>query len=180
MSAPVLAWHFVGATLRDGRPIPPDGETLKHKGQVVLCKSGLHASERLIDALKYAPGWTLCRVRMGGTIKRETDKLVARERTILWRIDATGVLRAFACKCALDVAHMWDMPPIVRKYLETGDESIRDAARDAAWDAAWDAARDAARDAAWAAARAAARAPAWAAAWGAARAAARAPAWGAA
>jgi hypothetical protein len=25
----VLAWHFVGATLRDGRPIPPDGEWKK-------------------------------------------------------------------------------------------------------------------------------------------------------
>ena len=154
MSAPVLAWHFVGATLRDGRPIPADGETLKHRGKLVPCERGLHASDRLIDALQYAPGWTLCRVRMGGTIKRETDKLVARERTILWRIDATDVLRAFACKCALDVAHLWDMPPIVRKYLETGDESIRDAA----WAAARDAARAAARDAAWAAARDAARA----------------------
>ena len=151
MSAPVLAWHFVGATLRDGRPIPADGETLKHRGKLLPCERGLHASDRLIDALQYAPGWTLCRVRMGGTIKRETDKLVARERTILWRIDATDVLRAFACKCALDVAHLWDMPPIVRKYLETGDESIRAAARDAAraaaWDAAWDAAWAAARDA---------------------------------
>ena len=157
MSAPVLAWHFVGATLRDGRPIPADGETLKHRGKLLPCERGLHASDRLIDALQYAPGWTLCRVRMGGTIKRETDKLVARERTILWRIDATDVLRAFACKCALDVAHLWDMPPIVRKYLETGDESIRAAARDAARAAAWDAARAAAWDAAWDAAWAAAR-----------------------
>ena len=196
MTAPTLAWHFVGATLRDGRPIPADGETLKHKGKLVLCESGLHASERLIDALQYAPGWTLCRVRMSGTIKRETDKLVARERTILWRIDATDVLRTFARRCALDVAHLWDMPPIVRQYLETGDGSIKAAAWDAAWDAAmdaamdaaWDAARDAARDAAMAAARDAAmdaardvamdaardaaRDAAWAAAWDAARAAA--------
>ena len=185
MSAPVLAWHFVGATLRDGRPIPADGETLKHRGKLLPCERGLHASDRLIDALQYAPGWTLCRVRMGGTIKRETDKLVARERTILWRIDATDVLRAFACKCALDVAHLWDMPPIVRKYLETGDESIRAAARDAAraaardaawaaaWDAAWTAAWAAARAAAGDAARAAARPAAWDAAWDAAWAAAR-------
>ena len=150
---------------------------MKHRGKLLPCERGLHASDRLIDALQYAPGWTLCRVRMGGTIKRETDKLVARERTILWRIDATDVLRAFACKCALDVAHLWDMPPIVRKYLETGDESIRAAAWAAAWaaarDAAWDAARDAARAAAWAAARAAARPAAWDAAWDAAWAAAR-------
>jgi len=172
MSAPVLAWHFVNATLRDGRPVPADGGALKHVGPLVPCETGLHASERLIDALQYAPGQVLCRVQMGGTIKREEDKLVARRRTILWRIDATDVLRVFARRCALDVAHLWDMPPIVQHYLETGDESIRAAAQAAALAAA----RDAALDAAWAAARAAARAAAWAAALDAAWAAARAAA----
>jgi hypothetical protein len=145
MSKEVLAWHFVGDALRDGRPVPADGVTLKHKGKLELCASGLHASERLIDALEYAPGPILCRVQMGGTIKKDSYKLVARQRTILWRIDSTDVLRKFARQCALDVAHLWNMPPVMRQYLETGDESIRDAA--------WAATRDAARDAAWAAAR---------------------------
>lgn len=160
---PVLAWHFVNAALRDGRPVPADGEKLTHEGPLVPCASGLHASERLIDALQYAPGWVLCRVQMGGTIKRESDKLVARTRTILWRIDATEVLREFARRCAIDVAHLWDMPPIVRQYLETGDESIRVAAEAAARAATEAAARAAARDAAWAAAWAAAWDAAWAA-----------------
>jgi hypothetical protein len=80
---------------------------------------------------------------MGGTIKKDSDKLVARQRTILWRIDSTDVLRKFARQCALDVAHLWDMPPVVSQYLETGDESIRAAARAAAWDAARAAASDA-------------------------------------
>ena len=161
MSAPVLAWHFVNATLRDGRPVPADGVALKHVGPLVPCETGLHASERLIDALQYAPGQVLCRVQMGGTIKREEDKMVARRRTILWRIDATDVLRVFARRCALDVAHLWDMPPIALQYLETGDESIRVAAQAAAQAAA----RDAARAAAWAAQAAArtARNAAWAA-----------------
>ena len=153
MSKDVLAWHFVGDTLRDGRPIPADGVTLKHKGKLELCASGLHASERLIDALQYAPGPILCRVQMGGTIKKESDKLVARQRTIIWRVNSTDVLRKFARQCALDVAHLWNMPPVVRQYLETGDERLRDAAWDAAWAAAWDAAWAAARDAAWDAAR---------------------------
>ena len=143
MSKDVLAWHFVGDTLRDGRPIPADGVTLKHKGKLELCASGLHASERLIDALLYAPGPILCRVQMGGTIKKESDKLVARQRTILWRVNSTDVLRKFARQCALDVAHLWNMPPVVRQYLETGDERLRAAARAVAWAAAWDAARDA-------------------------------------
>ena len=74
-------------------------------------------------------------------------------------------IRLFARQCALDVIHLWDAPQLVKKYLKTGDEKIRDAAWDAAWaatrDAAWDAAMDAAMAAAWAAARAAARAAAW-------------------
>ena len=124
----VLAWHFAGDTLRDGRPIPPDGETLRHDGDLLLCESGLHASKRLIDALQFAPGNTLCRVKCGGEMLHEDNKLVCAERAIVWRIDADAVLQVFARKCALDVAHLWEMPPIVRRYLETGDDSLRAAA----------------------------------------------------
>jgi len=196
-TAEIEAWHFCADTLRDGRPIPPDGEWLVHEGDVIACRAGLHASVRLIDALEYAPGSTLCRVIVRGDIQQHNnDKIVGRERQIVWRIDATAVLREFARKCALDVIHLWEAPDVVRKYLETGDESLRaaawdaarDAARDAAWDAAWAAARTAAWDAAWDAARTAARAAAWDAAWDpawdaardAARTAARTAAWDAA
>ena len=108
----VLGWHFVGATLRDGRPIPADREVLEQTGIILPCKNGLHASERVIDALQYAPGQTICRVGCSGTIRREDDKLAASRRVILWRIDGTDVLRKFARQFALDVAHLWDMPPI--------------------------------------------------------------------
>ena len=59
------AWHFVGEMLRDGRPVPPDGEWLVHDGKLVMCESGYHASEQLLDALYYAPGSIICRVEMG-------------------------------------------------------------------------------------------------------------------
>jgi hypothetical protein len=195
----VLAWHFVGAALRDGSPIPADGVTLHHDGEIKLCAAGFHASKRLIDAVYFAPAATLCRVEMGGKILHDTDKMVAATRTILWRIDATELLRSFARQCALDVAHLWlppGMPDNVRKYLEIGDDKLRAAAsaaaraaasaaaRAAASAAAWDAASAAAWDAAWDAASAAASAAAWdaasAAAWAAASAAARAAAWDAA
>ena len=159
------AWHFVGDKLRDGRPVPADGVTLKHKGELSLCESGLHAYVRLMDALQYAPGATICRVEMGGQIIKDDDKMVASERTILWRIDGEQLLREFARRCALDVIHLWKAPEIVARYLKTGDESIRDAAGAAAWAAAG----DAARAAAWAAARAAAIDAAMAAAWAAQR-----------
>jgi hypothetical protein len=149
----VKGYHFCGDTLRDGRPIPPDGEWLVHNGTVTICESGLHASAHPFDALRYAPGPILCLVECEDIVETQDDKFVCRRRMIVARFDATELLRAFARKCALDVIHLWDAPAIVRQYLETGDESIRDAAWDAAWDAPWDAPWDAARDAAWDAAR---------------------------
>ena len=149
MSATVKAWYFVGNTLRDGRPIPADGEKLVHGGGLYLCNEGLHASKRIIDATQYAPGHTICRVEVGGDVIHGGDKMVASERTILWRINGEEVLRDFARRCALDVVHLWDAPDVVVRYLKTGDDSLRDAARDAARAAAWAAARDAAWDAAW-------------------------------
>lgn len=173
---PIRAYHFVGDKLRNGKPIPPDGETLTFRGKPVLCEKGLHASEHPFDALQYAPGATLCLVELSGTIVRSDDKLCATKRKIIARFDATDLMCEFARKCALSVVHLWNCPPIVKQYLETGDESIRAAAWDGAWDGAW----DAARAAAWAAARDEARAAAWDAAWAAARASARASAWDAA
>ena len=121
------------------------------------------------------------------------DKLVCRERTILWRLNAAEILDEWKRMCALDVIGLWDAPPVVRQYLESGDDSLRAVARDAARDAAaavakkmyaaWAAA--AASDSAWATAAASAaaearseagavaeRTAAWEAAWAAARASA--------
>ena len=144
------AYHFVSDTLRDGRPVPADGEWLEHTGPLKLCASGLHASICPFDALQYAPGNTLCLVELGGEIAHGEDKVVASRRRIIARIDAEPLLREFARWCALQVIERWDAPDVVRRYLETGDESFRAAAWAAAWDAAardaaWDAARDAQR-----------------------------------
>jgi len=134
---PVLAWHFVDKTLRDGSKIPKDGVLLKHPGEVVLCESGLHGSKRLIDALQYAPGNTLCRTEHSGVIEYQEDKLASSERKILWRIDATKLLQDFARDEALRVAHLWPCPEVVMKWLKTGDESLRDEARRAAYAATY-------------------------------------------
>jgi hypothetical protein len=143
------AYHFVSSTLRNGHPIPPDGEWLEYDGglPLIMCERGLHASVHPFDALKYAPGNTLCLVDLDGEIIQGDDKCVATRRIIRHRIDAETLLRAFARSCALDVIGLWDAPDLVKTYLSTGDESIRAVAWTAAWDAAWTAARDAARDA---------------------------------
>ena len=132
----MLAWHFSAADKKlgngDGRLIVK-GLTLKVDCEPVLCSIGLHASVKALDALKYAPGHYLWRVKLGGTIVRGDDKCVATERTALWGFDATNMLRHFARLCALDVVHLWDCPDVVKRFLESGDENLREAARDATW-----------------------------------------------
>jgi hypothetical protein len=199
----IKGYHFTGDTLRGGGLIPKIGEWLEHKGEVIACSSGLHASEHSFNALQYAPGKWLHKVELEDDLVSHgepADKWCGRRRKILATIDSEALMREFARWCALQVVHLWKAPDVVVQYLKTGDESIRAAAwaaeraaawvaaEDAAWAAAraaaWAAAEDAAEDAAWAAAEDAAEAAAWAAAedaaWAAAWAAAEGAAWAAA
>ena len=186
MTETIKAWHFVGNTLRDGRPVPEDGVWLRHEGRVRICASGLHASLRPWDALRYAPGSVLCYVECRGDVQEEIDKLVCRERRILVRADLTETFRFFARMQALSVIHLWPQSPpdVLLDYLMTGDEAIRDAAssavRDAVRDAAWAATWAATWDVASSVASSAAWAVAWAAAWAVASSVAWAAAWDAA
>jgi hypothetical protein len=194
---PTTLWfHFLpdDGRLQFGRRRRVDvGTTLSIRGRPVLCRRGFHASARAIDALRYAPGALVCRVRLGGEIVVGDDKVSAQQRTVLWMADATRTLHEFACwaaEGALDaIASRGEtVDPRSRRAIEVKrlwlDGQATDEELAAAWAAAWDAAWDAARFAAEAAARDAARAAAWAAAWDAARdaawAAARDAAWAAA
>jgi hypothetical protein len=147
------AYHFTTDTLRDGRPIPAVGEWLKHDGEIDPCVSGLHASEHPFDALRYAPGLLLHLVELEGDLKSHgnpVDKWVGRRRKIISTINAEELLWEYARWCALQVIHLWNAPPVVREYLETGEKSLRKEACGAAYFAAvevavWTAARAAAR-----------------------------------
>lgn len=121
-----LGWWFsISDTLPhgDGRKIVI-GETLTVEGPIVPCERGLHDCPDPFDALQYAPGALLWRVRRGGVSVQDGDKWASSERTALAKRDATEMLRAFERVAAGAAAHA------------------------AAWAAAWDA-----RAAAWAAAR---------------------------
>jgi hypothetical protein len=183
----MLAWHF----LRDDRRLsyPPHtlvevGQKLTVKPPLELCRWGLHASKRVLDALLYAPGPIACRVELSGEILEDDNKACATERTVLSMIDATNILHEFACWCAeqallrereagrepdprswaaIDAKRKWLRGEITDSELAAAGDAAWESARDAAWDVAW-AARAAAGDAAWDAAWDAARAAAWAAA----------------
>ena len=184
-------FHFINANMQlgygDNRKIIV-GETLTVDCEPVLCKSGLHASERALDALYYANSSIVTIVELGGKIVHGEDKSVGTERTVLAIADIEEELKLFARQCALDVIHLWNPEQIVIDYLHTGDESLRasawasasaspwasardsalasasarDSARDSTWASASASAWDSARDSAWASAWASARASAWA------------------
>lgn len=145
-SKPILGWHFCAEPRLangDGRPVVV-GEWLEVEPPIVPCERGLHLSVRAIDALQYAPGAMVQRVAADGVIVEHgtpVDKLACSRRRCLWIADATRTLREFARSCALDVIHAWNAPEAVRRYLETGDESLRAAAWNTARDAAWGTAR---------------------------------------
>ena len=156
-------WHFIQRDCRlghdDSRQVVA-GETLTHDGELEMCKSGLHASTNIMDALCYAPGPVICCVELRGRVVEGDDKAVASERYCRWMLTADQseqVLMHFARWCALRVVHLWDAPRVVIDYLLTGDESIREAAWKATWAATGAAARVAARVATWAATEEAAR-----------------------
>jgi hypothetical protein len=196
----MLGWHWLLADRRliyGTRELVEAGRTYTAEGPLVLCHNGMHASKRALDALTYAPGPIICRVRLGGTILHDSDKSVATTRTVLWMADATDLLHEFALACGHEALgwqaaqgeepdqRLWDALEVKEKWMRgaasdtdlaaaraAAGAAARGAARAAAWDAAWDAAG--------AAARGAAGAAAWAAAGAAAGGAARAAAWDAA
>lgn len=166
----MIGYHFTAGTLRNGQPLPRVGEWLEHRGDVIPCESGLHASIEPFDALTYAPGAILHLVELEQDLQSHgnpIDKWVGRRRKILASIEVTDVLREFAREQALSVIYLWDAPDVVREYLTTGREELRAAAWEAAKaTSAWEATAWAATaTAAWAAATAAWEAAAWTAAW---------------
>ena len=204
----VMAWWFAVApedgVLRlphgDGRVVEV-GKTLTVDRPIIPCERGLHASVRAIDALQYAPGSFVCRVKCGGEVVHEHDKLACSERTVVWMADATNVLHRFAVETArsalkaerkrgrephpdswrvLDVKTAWLNGRATDADLSAARSAAGSAARSTAWSAARSAAESAAESAAWSAAESAAESAARSAAWSAAESAARSAAWSAA
>ncbi len=202
-----FGWHFVADDMRlgydDGRRVVV-GETLSLPPgpPPKPCVRGMHASEEIGDALKFAPGAQICRVAVWGDMRTEHDKLCGRHRHVLWKIDGTALLRQHAADVAQwaleqELQAGRDVDPrsyaaVAHARLMAGgadrdpaaESAAESAARSAAWSAAESAAWSAAESAAWSAARSAARSAAESAArsaaWSAAESAAESAAWSAA
>jgi hypothetical protein len=171
----MLAWHFTdGWKLRDGQPLEV-GKTYVFDGEPVMCECGYHASKKILDALRYAPGTVVSRVECDDITGTENDKFVCKRRKVLWSMDIEMILHEFACRCAehalkqyggdkrsyeaIEVKRRWMRGEATDEELTSARVAALDVARYAALYAAQDArpaALDSARSAAWSAARSAA------------------------
>ncbi len=171
------AWYFAPKNNRlkygDNRLVRV-GTTHTIDGFPETCVRGLHASERVIDALSYAETSILYRVELSGEMDKARDKVAAQSRKYLKRYDIESILFEFARKQAL--INIDEIKPyvgdkdynLILEWLETGDKRIKSAARSAANYAANYAARSAANYAANSAADSAADSAARSAAYSAA------------
>ncbi len=107
----VEAWWFSNA---DGRLGYDDGRTATiggtHdvEGEIIPCKNGLHGSKLAINALNYASGPVVWKVKLHGTVVSDYDKHVASHRTYLaGGINVDNALRRLAWLCAVEVHHLW-------------------------------------------------------------------------
>jgi len=174
----MYAWHFLkddGRSASGSRKAAKDGTIERHRGNLVPCKSGLHASPTISDALGYAQGSLLSYTEIPDKGDNcvphgsPTDKYCVRWRRKIKTVNVERELRQVAIDCAtraLEREREAGREPDPRSWAAVAAASdflagridrgqlntARDAARYAAyaaWDAAWDAAAGAAEDAAW-------------------------------
>ena len=139
-------WHFARNDMKlgygDNRDIMP-GEVLSVDCKPVLCRSGLHGSIDIMDALNYAQGHIICLVDIWGEVQQEDDKLCGTHREVIQMWDGEDILRYFAWWCALQSRSSWCVAMTVYAGMDAAESAVyaaRYAARSAdLWDAAWSA-----------------------------------------
>ena len=110
----ILAWHFIQPNKKECFEPHRDilvGKTLTcDKDKLELCKYGLHASVKPLDALSYLQ-WDnaiICRVKLTGKILEQANKLCAEKRTVLWMAQVDKTLHEFACWCAEQTLYFFE------------------------------------------------------------------------
>ncbi|MCP4975738.1 MAG: hypothetical protein GY931_06210 [Maribacter sp.] len=122
---------------RDNRVVSI-GLTHEVKGSPELLTNGLHASVKVLNALRSATSCNLFIVDLGGEIVKSHDWFIATERTYLKSHNIEKTLKEFARKWALinveDImSHCSGVEyELILNFLNSGDEGLRLAARSAA------------------------------------------------
>ena len=113
------------------------GITHSVKGELSLCSNGLHASEKVLDALTLVPENYLWLVSLSDEKIMGKDQVCARSRTYIAGFNATQMIESFARKQAMInverikpfcASYYYDL---VVDWLQTGKEELRSKVRKA-------------------------------------------------
>jgi len=139
------------------------GKWRKHEGELEMCRSGFHASENVIDAMRYVSAEAIAEVEVRGKHLAQDDKQCWSEMRILraweWTKEDSVSLAIYAAELVIGIfesKYPDDKRPreaieAAKAWLKYPSDKNRSAAR-SAWSAAESAARSAAGSAAWSAA----------------------------
>ena len=144
------------------------GKWRKHKDELEMCESGFHASENVIDAMRYVSAEVLAEVEVRGKHLAQDDKQAWSEMRVVraweWTKEDSVSLAIYAAELVIgNYENKYPNDDRPRKAIEAAKAWLKDpseANRSAAWSArsaAWSAARSAAESAARSAAESAAR-----------------------
>ena len=145
------------------------GKWQRHKGNLIMCSTGFHASERIIDAMQYINAELIARVEAKGKSLKQDDKQVWEYMRLLevyeWKKEDSVSLAIFVAELVLpnfekefpDDKRPREAIEAAKKVLLDDSEKNRSATESAAESAAGSAwsAESAAESAAWSAARSA-------------------------
>lgn len=127
----IEAWHFPKPDLRlgfgDGRLIAP-GEVLSVMPPVKVGSQGLHGSISILDAVINGNSSIICRTLHFGAVSCKRSLVASSHRKVLWMANARKVIRRFTKDCVLGQINISYYPKVIRKYLESDDEDLREEA----------------------------------------------------
>ena len=147
------------------------GKQKTHRGQLDLCRSGLHCSKEIQQAFSFVQGEILAIVECEGKHLEKSDKEVWQKMTILkaykWQKADSVALSIYVAELVIsnyekeypNDSRLRDAIEAAKKWLKNPTKDNQEAAWSAARSAesaAWSAAESAAESAAWSAARSAA------------------------
>jgi hypothetical protein len=126
----VKGWHFLPYDRRtaNGHGVAISAGVIvalkPYERRIQLCEWGFHSSRLALDAVGYAPGSIVERVRSWGAVQQGYDKLVAEVRECLWIADAEQALHEYGFWVVARFAQELARMPYSRAYADY-EEQVR-------------------------------------------------------
>ena len=124
-SLTIRGWHFIGADfkLRFSQETVELGKISEATGPISLCNNGMHACRLILDALKFANGPVVCRVKIFGETQEDREKICGRYRQVLAYGDIIWQLHQYGFDLTSSIlsgeeTDLWELLDVKKKWIE--------------------------------------------------------------